>query len=35
MLDPPVKIPYESLWSDVSKEENKAITGKCQEVGHF
>lgn len=26
ILDPPVKIPYESLWSDVSKEENGAMT---------
>lgn len=34
-MDPPVKIPYESLWSDVSKEENGAMTGKRQEVGHL
>jgi hypothetical protein len=35
ILDSPVKIPYESLWSDVSREEDGPTRGKYQEAAVF
>jgi hypothetical protein len=35
ILDSPVKIPYESLWSDVSREEDGPTRGKYQEAAHL
>jgi hypothetical protein len=32
ILDSPVKIPYESLWSDVSGEEDGPTRGKYQQA---
>jgi hypothetical protein len=35
ILDSPVKIPYESLWSDVSREEDGPTRGKYQAAAHL
>jgi hypothetical protein len=32
ILDPPVKIPYETMWSDLSREEDESIRCKYQET---